>query len=213
VLLEDSAFLRDVISEWVVRQPDLELVGSYGSCREIEAASAEWRDVVALIIVDLGLPDGDGIDTWRTLCAAAGRAIPVLVFSGRASLDDVRRVQAGAKTGIAVLSKDSAVSIQTVRQGIDAALAGMMMVDPSIAARHMSAAVRDRLNDQELSVLACIAEGLSNQAIHERLFTSVKRIEALVTTIYDKLGLGRSTGDQNPRVVATLMFLGLVLPN
>lgn len=88
-----------------------------------------------------------------------------------------------------------------------------MMVDPSITAAASRGSVAEVLSERELEVLRLIAEGLSNHAIHERIYLSVKRVEGIVSAIYEKLDLHRSSSELNPRVAATLMFLGLNPPH
>lgn len=213
VLLEDSAIIRQVLVEFIDRQPDLEVVAQFNKCAEFVSSAASWVGRAGVAVVDISLPDGDGIDAWKAVCQGAGRHVPVVVFSGKANVDDVRRVQDEAAGGVGILSKDGAASLATVRQAIDSVRAGLMMVDPSIRSVAKSSAVAGLLTDQEFEVLGCIAAGASNQAIHERMYISVKRVEGLVTSIYDKLGLHNPSAGGNPRVLATLMYLGLIPPN
>lgn len=212
MVLEDAPFILGALLEFLGAQPDLEVIGAYHTCEEFLSAANGWSDDVGIAIVDIGLPDGDGIDAWRSLCHAADRHVPVLVFSGKASLDDLRRIQEGTQGGIGILSKDGSASAQTIRQAIDAIRGGFMMVDPSITAAASRGSVAEVLSERELEVLRLIAEGLSNHAIHERIYLSVKRVEGIVSAIYEKLDLHRSSSELNPRVAATLMFLGLNPP-
>lgn len=209
VVLEDAPFILGALLEFLGAQPDLEVIGAYRTCEEFLSAASGWSDDVGIAIIDIGLPDGDGVEAWQSLCRVAARHVPVLVFSGKASLDDLRRVQEGTEGGVGILSKDGSASAQTIRQAIDAIRAGFMMVDPSITAGATRGSVAKVLSEQELEVLRLMAEGLSNNAIHEQMYVSVKRVEGIVTTIYEKLGLHRSSSDLNPRVAATLIFLGL----
>ena len=87
---------------------------------------------------------------------------------------------------------------------------GECVLDPTIVARLVNRP-RERgplaeLTDREREVLELIAEGLSNQAIGERLFLSPKTIETHIRQIFAKLGLGEAP-DSNRRVLAVLAFL------
>jgi len=78
----------------------------------------------------------------------------------------------------------------------------------TVAARHPAAA---RLTRREQQVLALMAEGRSNGAIGHRLTVEVKTVEAHVSSIFSKLGLGEAPGD-NRRVLAVLAYLGRIGP-
>ena len=87
---------------------------------------------------------------------------------------------------------------------------GECVLDPTIVARLVNRP-RERgplaeLTDREREVLELIAEGLSNQAIGDRLFLSPKTIETHIRQIFAKLGLGEAP-DSNRRVLAVLAFL------
>ncbi len=83
LLLEDSARLRDLLGE-TLRD------AGYGL--DVIPTASEFRTAVAavsydLLIVDLGLPDGDGIDLIKEL-RAAGNATPVLVMTARVTVTE-----------------------------------------------------------------------------------------------------------------------------
>jgi DNA-binding NarL/FixJ family response regulator len=87
---------------------------------------------------------------------------------------------------------------------------GETVIDPTIVARLLGRRrVRDPLEEltaREREVLALLAEGLSNRAIAERLFVTERTVEAHVTQIFLKLGLGADTGTHR-RVLAVLAHL------
>ena len=84
------------------------------------------------------------------------------------------------------------------------------MVDPTIVARLVGRRRRsdplDELTDREREVLGLVAEGLSNQAIAARLFVTERTVEAHITQIFLKLGLGENA-DSHRRVLAVLAYL------
>lgn len=94
MLIEDQADFRRLMAAWLGREPDLEVVDQAGSLAEARSYAAAARFDVA--VLDLGLPDGNGVD----LIAELRRANPgtaVLVLS--ASLDPTslqRAAEAGA---------------------------------------------------------------------------------------------------------------------
>src|SRR5262245_36547005 len=83
LLLEDSARLRDLLSE-TLREAgySLDIVASAAA---FQKAMDEVR--YDLLMIDLGLPDGDGVDIIRTL-RSGGASVPVLVITARSSVQD-----------------------------------------------------------------------------------------------------------------------------
>ena len=101
---------------------------------------------------------------------------------------------------------DIAVLADALRRIVE----GECVLDPTIVARLVNRP-RDPgpladLTGREREVLGLIAEGLSNQAIGERLFLSPKTIETHIRQIFIKLGLDEAP-DSNRRVLAVLTFL------
>ena len=83
LIIEDSARLRDLLGE---------TLRDAGYSVDMAATAQEFRDVLHavtydLIIVDLGLPDADGLDLIREV-RTAGNAVPVLVITARATISD-----------------------------------------------------------------------------------------------------------------------------
>ena len=87
---------------------------------------------------------------------------------------------------------------------------GETVVDPTIVSRLLGRRRRvdplEELTDREREVLALVAEGLSNHAIATRLFVADRTVEAHVTQIFQKLGLGPDA-DSHRRVLAVLAYL------
>jgi DNA-binding NarL/FixJ family response regulator len=89
-------------------------------------------------------------------------------------------------------------------------VAGETVVEPAIVAELLGRLRRGdplaALTQREREVLALVAEGLSNRAIARRLFVVERTVEAHVTSIFLKLGLGDSA-DHHRRVLAVLAYL------
>lgn len=91
LLIEDDLSLGRVLSRLLAQHYRVDWV------RTLAAASAQWRAAEHdLVILDLGLPDGDGMD-WLAGLRAGGSGVPVLIVSARDALDDrVHGLDAGA---------------------------------------------------------------------------------------------------------------------
>lgn len=208
VLLEDEQILGSLLSEWIESQPEMELVGAYTTGAGFVDAAPTWVNQVDVMLVDVGLPDGDGIDLAVKVAKTAGRNIPLVVLSGKAHVEDVARVQKQYSGGWSFITK-GANGLKHLRSAIEAARAGMVMIDPHIQAAAAVPEVVATLTEQERGILASIAMGRSNQAIANEHFLSVKSVERVISSIYDKLGVNHDTKSTNPRVSVTLRYLGL----
>jgi DNA-binding NarL/FixJ family response regulator len=149
-----------------------------------------------LLVVDVDLPDGDGMRLLRDLPSGPGRP-RVLVLSGRS--DGGRVLEALG------LGADGFLSTSEGLRGLTAAirdvLAGREVVPPDLASRAVadvgryarqardSAAVETVLTPRERQVLELLADGLTMQQIGRRLAISPRTVETHVGKLYRKLGV------------------------
>jgi DNA-binding NarL/FixJ family response regulator len=159
-----------------------------GSAREArEAFGAETWEAV---LVDVGLPDGSGLDLVKEFKSRAPKT-PVLVLSVHAEAPfAVRALKAGAS---AYLSKESAAEelVAAVRR----ARAGGRYVSSVLAERLADSVAsgggepHERLSDREFEVLRLIASGRTVGEIAEHLALSVKTVSTYRTRILEKTGM------------------------
>ncbi len=151
----------------------------------IELAGSLRPDV---ILMDIGLPDINGIEATRQICAAnAGARILVLTMFDDESVFDA--VQAGA-LGYVLKGADPDETIRAVRSVAH----GEAIFSPNTARRltsFFSRASRDgpfpELTDREREVLDCVARGLTNAAISDQLYVSPKTVRNHVSNVFTKL--------------------------
>ena len=188
MLVDDHAVVREGLRAFLQLQPDIEVVGEAGGVAAVlELALTARPDVV---LMDLVMPDGDGIEAIRALGTAAPGA-RVLVLS---SFADDERVFAAMQAGAAgYLLKDVepdqlAAAIRDVHRGRPA-------LHPDVAARLMrraadpAGAATEVLTRREREVLQLVVEGFANKQIAWRLRITEKTVKTHVSSILQKLGV------------------------
>jgi DNA-binding NarL/FixJ family response regulator len=168
-----------------------------------EARSCLAAHSVALALVDLHLPDGDG----RTLIGELRERDPglgILVVSAWSAEDAILGALRAGATGYVLKERDD----MEVTLSIRSVLRGGAPIDPFIARRILellpaaepapaapgAAVPDDALTRREVQILQLVADGLTNREIAERIFVSRNTVETHVKHIYRKLAVSSRTG-------------------
>ena len=193
-LLDDHEVVRQGLRALLESSGDIEVVGESGSAEDVTHRIPALRPDVA--VLDARLPDGSGIEVCRAV-RAVDPSIRALILT---SYDDdealFAAIMAGASGYVLKEIKGSDL-VSAVRQ----VAAGNSLIDPSLTARvlervrhpHTIAPELAELTEQELKLLALIAEGLTNRQIGERMFLAEKTVKNYVSSVLSKLGLERRT--------------------
>ncbi|MDP2847451.1 MAG: response regulator transcription factor [Humidesulfovibrio sp.] len=195
LIIDDHPMFRDGLKTIVRLNPAYEIAGEAGTCAEGLAQARSIRP--DLVIVDISLPDGNGIDLARDILVQAPQT-KVVMLSMHAKVDFIATAfQAGVS---AYLAKES--SREQLLQALDAVMAGRQYLDGSLSPRvvtellsrpseetRMADAAYGKLSRREQQVLRLLAEGLAPAVIAERLFISRKTVENHRTNILAKLGI------------------------
>ena len=196
LLLEDDPVTSERLAGIVEAAAGLHLAAAVGDVRSALA----WLGAhapPAVLLADLQLPDGSGIDVirWLRANAPASEAMVISVFGDEAHV--VAAIEAGA-TGY--LLKDA--SADEIAQAVTRLLAGESPISSAIA-RHLlrrfrpgpgaplaaAAAARSPLTPRETEVLTLIAKGLSYQRIADTLTMSPHTVTTHIKQIYRKLAV------------------------
>jgi DNA-binding NarL/FixJ family response regulator len=209
VVIEDHDLTRTVLQMSLERTGCIQVVGKAATAMEGLALLTEHKPDVA--IVDVGLPDLDGIDVTRRIKTNPGLCdvTKVLILTSR---DNEATVLAAFAAGAdSYCMKDAA--IQTLTDAIQITADGNSWIDPAIAgivlqkARQAEQSVNamnlqgdevnifsgdssiedSTLTERELEVLQLIVDGLSNAAIAEQLYISIGTVKTHVRHILNKL--------------------------
>ncbi len=176
--------LRDLLDA----QPDLAVIGTVRTAGELYQTLEAIRPT--LLIMDLSLGKGDGLDVLKSVLAVHDQLM-VLIFSMHDEEDyAVRAVNAGAR---GYLRKDS--TIEQLLEAVQVVFSGQIYLSEEILAaqrpddKKRGESGVENLTDRELSVFRMIGSGLPTRSIAENLHLSIKTIEKHRENIKSKLGV------------------------
>jgi DNA-binding NarL/FixJ family response regulator len=208
ILVEDHTLLREGMARLFL-EAGHEVVGSLGSCADLDATIASTAP--DLVVLDVRLPPDFG-DEGARAAAAIKQARPdlgVLMLSQH--IETTHSVSLAGLAGFGYLLKDRVLDVVEFLAASDRVAAGGSALDPQVVSRLLDRTVRsDRLatlSDREREVLKLMAQGLTNTGIARRLVLSERTVEAHVRRLLLKLDLDESQ-DANRRVLAVMSYLG-----
>jgi NarL family two-component system response regulator LiaR len=194
LLVDDHAIVRKGLRALLSTEGDLEVVGE--ASNGVEALTAARLLAPDVILMDLMMPEMDGIEATRQIKVALPGA-HVLVLTSFAADDKVfPAIKAGA---LGYLLKDSGP--EELLKAIRGVYRGEPSLEPSIARKlllELSQPAKapptvDPLTERELEVLRLIAQGLSNKDIAEQLVVAEWTVRTHVSNILSKLHLASRT--------------------
>ncbi|MET7363861.1 response regulator transcription factor [Streptomyces sp. NPDC005562] len=209
VVAEDLYLLRDGMVR-LIEACGHEVVATAATGPETLDALRTWRPDVA--VIDVRMPPTQSDEGLRAALAARREmpGLPVLVLSQHVEQLYARELLADGSGAVGYLLKESVFDADQFIGALERVAGGGTAMDPAVIAKLLSAGSPgrglDRLTERERSVLALMAEGLSNQAVGRRLFLSQSAISKYTTSLFGKLGLG-DDDDGNRRVLAVLAYL------
>lgn len=190
LLADDHVVLREATAELIDHQPDMRVVGQAGTGEETIAMAITLRPNV--IVMDIAMPRLDGLTATQQIMAECPTTKVLVLTAHEDEEHIIPLLEAGA---IGYLPKT--VGLNELLEAIRATSRGESVLPPAVAsvvvqhlARKASGVSDDNLTPREMEVLRLLAEGLSNHQIALRLELSVRTIEAHLTHIYAKLGVG-----------------------
>jgi two-component system, NarL family, response regulator LiaR len=192
LIVDDHSVVREGLRAFLRLQEGIDVVGeAAGADEAIRVAAACSPDVVLL---DLVMPDGDGIGAIRSLLEVAP-GVRVLVLTSFA--DDAQIFAAMAAGAAGYLLKD--VDPAVLADGIRDVHAGRPALHPSVASRLMRrgggapARTHGDITAREHDVLRLVVEGLPNKQIAESLGIGEKTVKTHVSRLLAKLGVADRT--------------------
>ena len=188
-LCDDHGVVRAGLRAILAGEGDLEVVGEAGSVAEATRLAADEHPDV--FVLDLNLPDGDGLEATRAI-AGLSPTTKVLILTVH---DDVAYLRRAFDAGAAGYLIKDAADLELVL-AVRRVAAGDRYVHPSLGAalvandnRPSASGPGGALSGRETEVLRLIAQGYTNAQAAQELFVSVRTIETHRAHIQQKLGV------------------------
>jgi DNA-binding NarL/FixJ family response regulator len=192
MLVDDHEVVREGLRTLISRQPGMSIVGEAANAADaIETAARAKPDVV---IMDVRLPDGNGVEACRAIRETRPETKVIMLTSYADDEAVFASIVAGAAGYLLKQTRGQAL-VDAVR----AVSEGRSLLDPDVTGKVLERVRKGRdedpaiasLTDQERKVLGHLAEGKTNREIGTALFLSEKTVKNYVSRILDKLGLTR----------------------
>lgn len=191
VLADDHALVRRGLENLLGADPDIEVVGTASDGLEAVRVVAEKNPDV--VLMDLQMPELDGVEATRTIVseATAEKQPQVVVLT---SFSDTERIVAAIDAGaVGYLLKDT--EPEDLLEGVRAAARGESPLHPRAARQLLTARNKQTptttvdLTPRENEVLGLVRQGLANKQIARRLGISERTVKAHLTSTFQRIGV------------------------
>jgi NarL family two-component system response regulator LiaR len=191
LLVDDHEVVRKGTRAYLENLSDFKIVGEASSGEEAVGLAAALKPDV--VLMDLIMPEMDGVETTRRLKAIHPETQIVILTSYHDDSDIFPVIEAGA---LSYLLKDS--RLEEVAEALRLAVKNEAVLDPNVASRVVKKLAGRHeetpnpfieLTEREMDVLMLIADGLSNSKIAEELVISEHTVKTYVSNILSKLNL------------------------
>jgi DNA-binding NarL/FixJ family response regulator len=184
--VDDHPMLREGIAALVASQPDMKLVAEASTGREAVEQFRKHRP--DLTLMDLQMPEMDGIEAMAAICSEFPEARIIVLTTYKGDVQVLRALKAGARAYLlkGLLRKELLETIRAVH-------AGQKRIPAEIASELADHAVDDALTAREIDVLRLIALGNANKLIADQLGITEDTVKGHVKNILSKLGASDRT--------------------
>jgi DNA-binding NarL/FixJ family response regulator len=184
--VDDHPLLREGIAALVASQSDMKLVAEASTGREALEQFRKHRP--DLTLMDLEMPDMNGIEAMIAICAEFPEARIIVLTTYKGDVQVLRALKAGARAYLlkGLLRKELLETIRAVH-------AGKKRISPEVAAELADHVADDTLTAREIEVLRLIAAGDANKLIADQLSITEETVKSHVGNILSKLGANDRT--------------------
>jgi DNA-binding NarL/FixJ family response regulator len=202
LLVDDHELIRNGLAAVLDLEPDLDVVGTAGTVAEALAAYHDLRPDV--VITDLQLPDGTGLDIVRAV-RHTDQATGLVVLTMHSGDDQIFAAMEAGASGFVGKDAPAAEVVRTARHAAVAPRSFVCTGLSEVVLRRAGSGGSTRLSEREHEVLLLLADGLGTAAIAERLFMSESTAKSHIGHIYQKLGVSNRA-----QALVTAMRIGLL---
>ena len=181
LIADDHAIVRDGLRLIVTHLAECDVIGEAGSGREAVEIFRDRRP--DLVLLDLRMPEGDGIDALRGILALDPEAKVLIITTYDTDEDIYRCLKTGAK---GYILKDSPREI--IAEAVAEILNGGTYAPAQVTRRFFARMKAPELTTREVEVLQQIAAGLANKEIADRLGIGIGTVKTHVQNVFEKLG-------------------------
>lgn len=182
LIVDDHAVVQQGLIAIIDEESDMNVVGQ--AHNGIEAIALFRQEQPDITLMDLRMPQMDGVEAITALCAEFNTARIIVLTTYDGDEDIYRGLRAGAK---GYLLKDSKPS--ELRTAIRTVHDGQQYIPPHVGAKLVQRMNNPELTDRELEVLQLIAQGLSNSEISATLTITESTVKSNINRILSKLGV------------------------
>jgi DNA-binding NarL/FixJ family response regulator len=184
--VDDHPMLREGIASLAGSQPDMTLIAEASTGREALEQFRKHRP--DLTLMDLQMPDMDGVEAMVAICGEFPDARIIVLTTYKGDVKVLRALKAGARAFLlkGLLRKELLETIRAVH-------AGQKRIPPEVAAELADHAIDDALTTREIDVLRLIAGGNTNKLIADQLSITEETVKGYVKNILSKLGASDRT--------------------
>jgi DNA-binding NarL/FixJ family response regulator len=184
--VDDHPLLREGIAALVASQSDMKLVAEASTGREALEQFRKHRP--DLTLMDLQMPDMDGIEAMLAICSEFPEARIIVLTTYKGDVQVLRALKAGARAYLlkGLLRKELLETIRAVH-------AGKKHIPPEVASQLAEHAIDDMLSTREIEVLRLVAGGNANKLIADQLSITEETVKFHVKNILSKLGANDRT--------------------
>jgi DNA-binding NarL/FixJ family response regulator len=181
LIVEDQTVLREGIRQLIESEEGMTVVGEAGTVSEAIAQAKRLQPEV--ILLDLKLPDGSGLDAARQILAQNDPPA-VLILS---TYEDIALVKSALDLGASGYIPKTA-SFSEIAAAVRAAAAGGVVLHPSLAGKVARRSADGDLTSHEIAVLKLVAAGASYLEIGSKLYLSERTVRRHMNAIFEKMG-------------------------
>lgn len=194
LLVDDHEVVREGLAALLSRRPQFQIVAEAGSVADAVAAARRFEP--DLVVMDVRLPDGSGIEACRDIRAELPATRVVMLTSYPDEEAVLSAILAGASGYLLkqIRGRDLVTALEAVGRGDS-------LLDPAVTERVLERVRRaasggeqdelSQLTAQERKILLLVAEGKTNKEIAAEIFLSAKTVKNYVSSILSKLDLQR----------------------